>query len=320
MVAAGLARLGVRHGDRVLLMMRNRAEFVLSWLGGCPARRRAGPDQRRLPRAVLRASRQYGRRHGADRGGRAPRYVDGVGRQARAPSYRRCGGRRAARTPARDPRDRRGSRRSLGHADDTREAAAVAPSDVGAIHFTSGTSGPSKGAVLPHAHLHLLSERNRELLDLRTGDTYLTELPLFHINAQMSVYSALLVGARVRIEQRFSASSWLDRVRASNATHTSLLGVHAGVHPQAARPAGGCRHRCSGAPGRCPVRPTSRPPSATASGSRRSSRRTGAPRSAWSPGERSTRRRARSDGSTPISTRPGSWTSQPGGCTAGRGR
>ena len=32
-VAAGLARLGVRHGDRVLLMMRNRAEFVLSWLG-----------------------------------------------------------------------------------------------------------------------------------------------------------------------------------------------------------------------------------------------------------------------------------------------
>jgi crotonobetaine/carnitine-CoA ligase len=104
-------------------------------------------------------------------------------------------------------------------------AVAVAASDVGAIHFTSGTSGPSKGAVLPHAHLHLLSERNRELLDLRADDTYLTELPLFHINAQMSVYSALLVGARVRIEQRFSASAWLERVRESGATHTSLLGV-----------------------------------------------------------------------------------------------
>ena len=104
-------------------------------------------------------------------------------------------------------------------------AVEVAPSDTGAIHFTSGTSGPSKGAVLPHALLHLLSERNRELLDLRAGDTYLTELPLFHINAQISVYSALLVGARVRIEQRFSASGWLDRVRESGATHTSLLGV-----------------------------------------------------------------------------------------------
>ena len=31
-VAAGLARLGVGHGDRVLLMLRNRAEFVLAWL------------------------------------------------------------------------------------------------------------------------------------------------------------------------------------------------------------------------------------------------------------------------------------------------
>ena len=44
--------------------------------------------------------------------------------------------------------------------------------------------------------LHLLAERNRELLDLGAGDAYMTELPLFHINAQMSVYSSLLVGAQ----------------------------------------------------------------------------------------------------------------------------
>ena len=75
--------------------------------------------------------------------------------------------------------------------------------------------------MLPHALLHLLSERNRELLDLRAGDTYLTELPLFHINAQMSVYSALLVGARVRIEQRFSASA-LARPGAGEQRHAHL--------------------------------------------------------------------------------------------------
>ena len=110
----------------------------------------------------------------------------------------------AAPLPGHD-RDGRRSRRCSGAA--THRPSRSAPSDTGAIHFTSGTSGPSKGAVLPHALLHLLSERNRELLDLSAGDTYLTELPLFHINAQMSVYSALLVGARVRIEQRFSASA-----------------------------------------------------------------------------------------------------------------
>ena len=65
----------------------------------------------------------------------------------------------------------------------------------------------------------------------------MTELPLFHINAQMSVYSALLVGASVRVEQRFSASSWLERVLACKATHTTLLGVMLGfILKQPARP------------------------------------------------------------------------------------
>jgi crotonobetaine/carnitine-CoA ligase len=71
----------------------------------------------------------------------------------------------------------------------------------------------------------MLAERNRELLDIGPDDVYLTELPLFHVNAQMSVYSSLLAGSRLRIERRFSASAWLERARAAGATHTSLLGV-----------------------------------------------------------------------------------------------
>ena len=146
-------------------------------------------------------------------------------------------------------------------------AVEVAPSDTGAIHFTSGTSGPSKGAVLPHALLHLLSERNRELLDLRAGDTYLTELPLFHINAQMSVYSALLVGARVRIEQRFSASGWLDRVRASDATHTSLLGVMLSfILKQPARPEDADNSAPARLVGAVPARPRGHLPRALRAG------------------------------------------------------
>jgi crotonobetaine/carnitine-CoA ligase len=39
------------------------------------------------------------------------------------------------------------------------------------------------------------------------------------------MYTALLYGARVRVEPRFSASEWLNRLRASGATHTALLGV-----------------------------------------------------------------------------------------------
>ena len=219
-VAAGLARLGVGPGDRVLLMMRNRAEFVLTWLGAA----RLGAVQ--VPINV--DYRGAFLEHLANTAAAAVLVVEDALLDSVAASSERLAHLRTVVVVG-EPAPLPGRLETLPFASLLEEGepprSTVVASDVGAIHFTSGTSGPSKGAVLPHALLHLLSERNRELLDLRAGDTYLTELPLFHINAQMSVYSALLVGARVRIEQRFSASAWLDRVRASNATHTSLLGV-----------------------------------------------------------------------------------------------
>ena len=219
-VAAGLARLGVGPGDRVLLMMRNRAEFVLTWLGAA----RLGAVQ--VPINV--DYRGAFLEHLANTAAAVVLVVEDALLDSVAASSARLAHLRTVVVVG-EPAPLPGRLETLPFASLLEEGepprSTVVASDVGAIHFTSGTSGPSKGAVLPHALLHLLSERNRELLDLRAGDTYLTELPLFHINAQMSVYSALLVGARVRIEQRFSASAWLDRVRASNATHTSLLGV-----------------------------------------------------------------------------------------------
>ena len=121
--------------------------------------------------------------------------------------------------------------------------------------------------MLPHALLHLLSERNRELLDLRAGDIYLTELPLFHINAQMSVYSALLVGARVRIEQRFSAVG-LARPGAGERRHPHVAARrHALVHPQAAGTAGGLRQRAPARlVGAVPARPRGHLPRALRAG------------------------------------------------------
>jgi len=101
----------------------------------------------------------------------------------------------------------------------------VHPGDVASIQFTSGTSGPSKGAQIPHAHSHLLAELNGELLGVDRESVIFTELPLFHVNAQMSMLTSLIHGCRVAIEPRFSASEWLERLRRHGATHTPLLGV-----------------------------------------------------------------------------------------------
>jgi carnitine-CoA ligase len=101
----------------------------------------------------------------------------------------------------------------------------VHPGDVASVQFTSGTSGPSKGAQIPHAHSHLLAELNGELLGTDADSVIFTELPLFHVNAQMSMLTTLIHGGRVAIEPRFSATEWLDRLRRHGGTHTPLLGV-----------------------------------------------------------------------------------------------
>lgn len=221
-VAGGLTDLGVVPGDRVLLMLRNRAELVLAWLGAATAGGVQVPVNVDYRGAFLE--------HVAGTSGAGTIVVEDGLLDALEPSL--------CRLPALRTVVVVGSARELPgiRAVPFEQLLAAAPraphvgrpSDPAAVHFTSGTSGPSKGAVIPNAAMHLLSERNRELLGVGRDDTYFTELPLFHINAQMSVYDGILTGARVRVERRFSAGAWLQRIRESGATHTSLLGVMLG--------------------------------------------------------------------------------------------
>ena len=221
-LASGLARLGVARGDRVLVMTGNRLEFVLTWfalnkLGAFHAP--VNVEYRgewleylaNLSRARLMVLEDA--------------YVEAVLASASRLDYLeqlivvgsagvprlppRMSGLPFAEVPASGPAP----------------SVLLTPADVYAVLFTSGTTGRSKGALMPYAHGHLLNERNAELLDMNADAVYFNELPLFHINAHMTVYSSLLVGGRARLEERFSASRWLERVKRSGATHTSMLGV-----------------------------------------------------------------------------------------------
>ena len=102
----------------------------------------------------------------------------------------------------------------------------VAYHDIGAIMYTSGTTGPSKGVLMPHAHLYLYGHAKIEAIHLTADDVYYCCMPLFHANALlMQVYSALIVGCRLVLARSFSASRWLDDVRRCGATVTNTLGV-----------------------------------------------------------------------------------------------
>lgn len=100
------------------------------------------------------------------------------------------------------------------------------PEDLGAIFFTSGTTGPSKGVAMPQSQLYFFAQIVVSLTRLTAEDTYLTTTPLFHGNAQfMAVYPALVAGGSAVVRSKFSASRWIDHVRESGVTVTNFVGV-----------------------------------------------------------------------------------------------
>ncbi len=103
-----------------------------------------------------------------------------------------------------------------------------AASDTACVMYTSGTTGPSKGVLMPHAHCTLYGIGTTRCLELTPADRYYISLPLFHANGLLIQLGAtLLTGIPAFVRTRFSASSWLDDIRAHGATVTNLLGATA---------------------------------------------------------------------------------------------
>ena len=115
---------------------------------------------------------------------------------------------------------------ALGDAEAISEPVETRYYDTAGILYTSGTTGPSKGVVLPYGVGGNFAQGVVEVARLTSDDVNYVVHPLFHGNAQyMQVLPSLLVGARVSLWPGFSASRWLDQVRACNATITNAIGA-----------------------------------------------------------------------------------------------
>ncbi|HEX4668461.1 MAG TPA: AMP-binding protein [Solirubrobacterales bacterium] len=102
----------------------------------------------------------------------------------------------------------------------------VYPHDLAAILSTSGTTGPSKGVMMPHAQLVFSGQSVVNVLRLGDEDVMQLANPLFHGNAQfMTVIPALAVGAKLVLFERFSPSRFLARIERHGITTANLLGA-----------------------------------------------------------------------------------------------
>lgn len=98
------------------------------------------------------------------------------------------------------------------------------------ILYTSGTTGPSKGAICPQAQGHAVGYQMASLSGYRPDDVLYTCLPVFHGNALWyTVYAALWAEASVALHPRFSASRFWTQIRESGATVFNALGAMANI-------------------------------------------------------------------------------------------
>jgi long-chain acyl-CoA synthetase len=95
------------------------------------------------------------------------------------------------------------------------------PGDTAVLTYTSGTTGPPKGAMNSHGNVVFNSQTYREWCGLGPDDVVLGVAPLFHITGLIGhVTLSLLLGAPLVLFHRFEPSLAIDTIRAERPTFT----------------------------------------------------------------------------------------------------
>jgi crotonobetaine/carnitine-CoA ligase len=220
--AAGLQSMGVAKGDKVAILMGNRPEYLYVWFGLSMLGAVEVPinvahrgkllsymlDQADCSLAVVEApllDRLAGALDDLPKLGRVVIVDETEALPSHMPShtfYHR-----------------------MADNDGRFDAPEVLWSDPFSIMFTSGTTGPSKGALMPQNYALYMGEMVSDLGGYGEDDCLYNALPLFHGNAQfLSTMPALMSGARMVLARGFSASRFWDEVREHACTEFNYIG------------------------------------------------------------------------------------------------
>jgi crotonobetaine/carnitine-CoA ligase len=97
------------------------------------------------------------------------------------------------------------------------------PHDICAILYTSGTTGPSKGVMVPWRQMHQTGT-GLNPGDMDASDVFYIPLPLFHIGGKGCLALMASIGGRVLLREQFSTDDFWADVDRFGCTTVMLLG------------------------------------------------------------------------------------------------
>ncbi len=218
-IARGLRALGVQKQDAVTLLLPNTAEFVFSWYACCVIGAVMVPINPAHTGFVL----DYQLKDSGARGlivdrSLAPRLLSVPHETLKQLRWIAVVG------GTHDLVLHAGPGRYLDFADllvdgDDDPEIPCTYHDVHSIMYTSGTTGPSKGVILPNGHFFASTCTFLRALALDRNDVLFTPLPLFHgLASRLGVLPALMVGTHVVVAEKFSATQFWRQVSECGAT------------------------------------------------------------------------------------------------------
>ena len=223
-VAAGVTEFGLSTGDRVAVMADNRQETLWSWLGITAAGAVEVPLNTASQGQALTAQLE----------GAAPRMlvgtVDYLTRIAKTcpSSVELVVSIGESVDPSLfEPRVRHVPWNDLMMAGKTSALPPQAPNaaQTATVLYTSGTTGPSKGTMIPQRYYPVWGRRGADYVDLLPGEKVYCAQPLFHVDARAYFLVALMRGGTSVIGTRFSVSKFWDEIRTHDANVFSYIGT-----------------------------------------------------------------------------------------------
>ncbi len=233
-VANALIKAGVKKGEKVAVLMPNSDDYVIVWFGIL----KAGAVMVPINTAYKGDFLEYIINSSDSKlFFIAEEYLDRMPPIARRITSKRENGLERVVVWTRSGSakfDRHGFKFSKmkSYADFLRGAGAGEPkvevlfTDYARLMFTSGTTGRSKGVMRPCAADYSSARNCAEIMDVEPKDVYFTCLPLFHSNAMvMSVYPALIKGAKAVVEEKYSASRFWRWMNEYKVTRFNTVGT-----------------------------------------------------------------------------------------------